>query len=112
MVEIPNREEFEPHLRLRLGAMDKFLESGEFAAKMAWDLIDCHGGVADGIVQKLSINLLFSHKSSCHGDKVCHVRSVRPVDDWQPAAAVMIFDLLERIHLRALPLISFLPKSA
>ena len=52
MVEITNREEFEPHLRLRLGAIDKFIGCGEFAAKTAWDLTDHHGRVADGIVPK------------------------------------------------------------
>ena len=68
MVEIPNREEFEPCLRSRRGAMDKFIGSGEILVKMAWDLIDRHGGVVDGIVPEFSANLLFSDKSSCHCD--------------------------------------------
>ena len=68
MAEIPNKEEFKPRLRLRLGAMEDFVGSGEFAAKTAWDLICHHGGVADGIIPKFSANLLFSDKISCHGD--------------------------------------------
>ena len=68
MVEIPNREEFEPCLRLRLGAMDEFVGSGEFVVKTAWDLIDHHGGVADDIVTTFSANFLFGGKISCHSD--------------------------------------------
>ena len=59
MVEVADGEEFEPCFSLRLGAMDEFIGRGEFAAKTAWDLINHHGGVADGIVPKFSSNLFF-----------------------------------------------------
>ena len=68
MVAIPNREELEPRISLRLGAMEKFVGSGKFAAKTAWYLIDHHGRVANDIVPKIPANLLLSDKSSCYGD--------------------------------------------
>ena len=68
MVEVADGEKFEPCFSLRLGAMDEFIRCGEFAAKTAWDLINHHGGVADGIVPKFSSNLFFRDESSSHGD--------------------------------------------
>ena len=68
MVEVADGEEFKPCFNLRLGAMKKFMGSGEFAAKMARDLINHHGRVADGIVPKFSSNLFFRDESSNHGD--------------------------------------------
>ena len=56
MVEVADGEEFKPCFRSRLGAMDEFIGRGKFAAKTAWDLIDHHGGVGDGIVPKFPSN--------------------------------------------------------
>ena len=99
MVKITNREEFEPCPRLRLGAMNEFIGSGRFVAKTAWDLIDHHGGVADGIVTKLPANLLFSDKSSCHGD------------NGMPYALNNDVGFVEQDPFKALPPITFLLKS-
>ena len=68
IVEITTEKILKKRLRLRRGAMDKFVGSGKFVAKTTWDLIDHHDRVADGIVPKLPVNFLFSDKSSCHGD--------------------------------------------
>ena len=48
------------------------------------------GGVADGIVPKFSANFLLGDKALAMMIMVCHVRSVRPLDDWRPAGAAIM----------------------
>ena len=81
MVEVANGEKFEPCFSLRLDAMEKFIGCGECAAKTAWDFIDHHGGVADGIVPKFSSNFFSVMKALAMVMMVRQVLSARPLND-------------------------------
>ena len=81
MVEVADGEEFEPCFSLKFGAMYKFIGCSEFAAKTAWDLIDHHGGVADGIVPKFSSNFFSVMKALAMVMMVRQVHLARLLDD-------------------------------
>ena len=68
MVKIANGEELKPHLRLRLGIMDKFIRSDELATKATGDLINHHGRVSNGKVPELPTDLFFGDEGPGHGD--------------------------------------------
>ena len=48
--------------------MHQLVRGGELSAKAAWDLVDHHEGVVDGVVPEFTANLIFGNVSTVHLD--------------------------------------------
>ena len=111
VVEVTNRKELEPRTGVRLNVVNEFKGSCEFSANAAGDLVEHEGGMADGVIPKLTTNLFFGDVGTGHLDDGSPSAFDEAVDDWRFAGAAMTLLLFSRIHFSVLPPISFLSKS-